>query len=83
MIKIYVRLIADVKVRNFEVVETSRLSSKTRCEGYNDGKPRPLLVRLTNVYDKWTVIKNAKNLKGATEDLKKKVFIVPDLTIKG
>lgn len=44
-------------------------------------KPRPLLVKLETPYEKWNLIKKAKNLRNA-EDGIRRVIVAPDLTAK-
>ena len=61
-------------IENMNVIETIRLGKVTNTSG-----PRPLLIKLETVEDKWTILKNAKNLAKAKEDMRA-VSIVPDMT---
>ena len=44
----------------------------------DNGKPRPLLVKLSNPAEKWKIISNARNLKFSNESIRR-IGIVPDL----
>ena len=44
-------------------------------------KPRPMLVKLDSEEQKWEILKNAKNLARAAEEMKR-CIIAPDLTKK-
>ena len=63
-----------VQINDFSIVQVIRLG-KVR----NDNRPRPLLVKCGNSREKWSILRNAKNLKHCSENLKK-VIITPDMT---
>lgn len=45
-----------------------------------DGQDRPLLLEMSNEREKWIIIKNAKNLKGETDNVMKKIGISRDMS---
>lgn len=79
-----------VNVSEVEIEEVIRLGKKQNINGPTGEqeselaprpRPRPLLVKLKNERMKWTILKNAKNLKYARNEYRK-ISIVPDLTPK-
>lgn len=47
-----------------------------------EGRNRPILVKLTEEHEKWTIIKNAKRMKDEQDPIKKRIGIALDLTAK-
>lgn len=72
----------ELNVEEAQVVEAVRLGKPRPGDQEGEQKPRPLLVKLTEVHTKWEIVKKAKNLKEATKEEHKKVFVSPDLTQK-
>lgn len=48
----------------------------------NTNRPRPLLIKLESVEEKWLILKKARNLKNYRHPILKKVIVTPDLTPK-
>ena len=65
-----------IQVENYNIKKILRLGKKSENPDEND-KPRPVLVKLTNSQEKWNIIRNAKNLKYAEEEMKQ-ISITPD-----
>ena len=61
--------------RAYEMVTVIRLG-KTRTDDRN----RPVLIKMKSEYEKWEILRNAKNLKYERDDNKKKIGISLDLT---
>ena len=76
--------IGGAEVDGINDVNTSNdnLTGSTAGNGRPKPRPRPLLVTLTDVKIKWTVLKNCKNLKHNTNPLFSKVSLTPDLTFR-
>ena len=65
----------ELHYENYEIKNVMRLGKAVQ----NQSRPRPILVKLANVYEKGEIIKRAKNLKNATNNVYKKVMISLDL----
>ena len=65
-----------IQVENYNIKKILRLGKKNENPDENN-KPRPVLVKLTNSQEKWNIIRNAKNLKYAEEEMKQ-ISITPD-----
>lgn len=72
----------ELKVEDVEIVEAVRLGKKEENVREDERKPRPLLVKISEVEKKWEIIKNAKKLKDTRKENYRRVFISPDLTPK-
>ncbi|KAK3849354.1 hypothetical protein Pcinc_015556 [Petrolisthes cinctipes] len=72
----YQRLMREVRCEEIKAVEVVRLGRR------EEGRRRPLLVKLDNEQRKYEVLKNAKNLKNTKEEWAKRVQITKDLTIR-
>ncbi|KAK4322910.1 hypothetical protein Pmani_006359 [Petrolisthes manimaculis] len=80
------------EVKDEDIVETFRIGKYRRKEGNEEGqeeeqtqikrKPRPILVKLKDERTKWEIIKKAKTIRNSRNDTFRKVWIVPDLTMK-
>lgn len=71
----------ELGIERAEIVGTIRLG-KPEDRGSRPRKPRPLPVKLSQADKKWEIVKNGKKLKEARKDEYKKMYIVPDLTLK-
>ena len=69
----------NLKVQNFEMVKVFRLGR--RGEAANNVRPRPILVKLTDESEKWSLLRSAKELKNA-DGWKRKIGISPDLCLE-
>lgn len=65
----------------YNITKVVRLG-KPNSGSRNRSRPRPLLVIMSAEREKWTVIKNAKKLKHETNPVKRRLRIVPDMTVK-
>lgn len=65
-----------------QVIRLGKREERQGPQGEREGRPRPLLVKLTDAKKKWDILKHAKNLKHTTQDRYRKVIIAPDLTRK-
>lgn len=72
----------ELKVEATEIVETVRLGKREGNEREDERRPRPLLVKVSEVETKWDIIKNAKKLKESSKTSYRHVYISPDLTPK-
>lgn len=68
-----------VGTQEYSIKKVIRLG-KLREEGGN--RNRPILVKLTDEDEKWTIVKRAKMLKNESDPIKKKVGIALDPTMK-
>lgn len=66
----------SLEVREYTIEKIIRLGKR------EDGRNRPLLIKLRNEREKWNIIKNAKKLKHERAEDKKRVGISLDLTEK-
>ena len=63
-------------IREFKIEKVIRLGKKEQ------GKTRPILVKMQNTKEKWNVISNSKKLRNEQSTSKKFIYIMPDLTDK-
>ena len=66
-------------VRAFGIEKVIRLGLRG---GQAGARPRPTLVKLRNVKEKWDIIGKAKELKNEQNQARKKLSIIPDMTTK-
>ena len=66
----------SVKVSNFEIVKMFRIGRKMESDG--SVRPRPILIKLSDENEKWSLLKGAKELRNA-EGWRKKIGISLDL----
>ena len=66
-----------VNRQDFTISNVIRLGKKVE-----NVKPRPILVKLQSSREKWSIIKNARNLKRCQQNGMNKISIALDLTIK-
>lgn len=67
---------SSLGVREYTIEKIIRLGRR------ENNRTRPLLIKFRNEKEKWDVIKNAKNLKHETDEVKKRIGISMDLTEK-
>lgn len=65
-----------------EIVRLGKPRNERNNREENRPRNRPILVKLANEKEKWTVLKKARNLRDETDPVKKRVGIAPDLTKK-
>ena len=71
------KLIKDyLHLRNVEMEKVIRLGKRREDP---EAKPRPLMIQMFSVQDKWNVLKQARSLKHCTDATIRKAIIVPDL----
>ena len=63
-------------------IEDAKVESMYRIGRKQEGKVRPLTVKVTENYVKWGIVKSAKKLKNAREEMYNHMWIVPDRTRK-
>ncbi|KAK3889837.1 hypothetical protein Pcinc_006163 [Petrolisthes cinctipes] len=64
-----------------EIERVTRMG-KSREENPERANPRPLIVQVRTVRDKWEIVKKAKNLRNTENNRYQQAIIVPDLTKK-
>lgn len=69
----------ELQVEEVQIIGKVRLG---RREQKGDRNPRALLEKMTEVYDKWEVVKREKTLREARKEEYRRVYVVPDLTPK-
>lgn len=69
-------ILAEAKTEQATVVNVIRMGKKQQ------GRTRPLLVKLENSNMKYDILKNAKNLKTTQQEWIKKVSITRDMTVR-
>ena len=74
-------LVSDIIEHSLETTDYN-IEQVIRLGKAENGRTRPLLVKLRTEKQKWNVIKNAKKLKNATNDDRKKIGIALDMTEK-
>ena len=77
-VKICSKLMRDgLHIRNVEFQKIIRLG-KRRSE--ENAKPRPLLLQLSSVREKWNILKQIKKLRSCGEETLRAAILVPDLS---
>ena len=61
-----------------QIVRVGKRTNDSR----DNRNPRPLIVKMNNMKDKWNIIKNAKKLRNGKNMGWRNVYLVPDLTQK-
>ena len=66
-------------VEDSKIIKSFRLGSRKRSNE-TDTKPRPLLIKIRHVDEKYSVLKNAKKVKTSDDPTIKSIWIAKDLT---